>query len=152
MMDHDNLLEKLRDIHPPAPDGTSEIITMSILGGIIAIAVAMFFYFKQDKNRNIYVRSLNKLNRHREGSPTDRLAIQAGVLRDIMVIIDPGTIHLRGEEWLGQLDAIFHTSYFTRGPGRIYGEDLYRQVSIVSIDTLESELCRLLARFKNVRD
>jgi hypothetical protein len=152
MIDHDNLIEKLREIHPPETDGSIEFITMSFIGAITALAAALFISKKTHKKQNIYDQSLKKIARYPNQDKANRIAFHARVLRDIAASKNPEFALLRGEQWLSQLDIIFKTSYFTLGPGRVYGEDIYKLSSIESIDMLDRELCNLLSRLKNARD
>lgn len=152
MMDHASLVSKLRDIHPPLSDGMTLLITMTVLGGIFGVAFVVLSSNYMHKNQSIYAKTLKLLGQSRNFSPADRLAIQARVLREFAVTLDPSAALLRGEAWLSRLDTILRTNYFTQGPGRVFGEDLYKTVTCSTVDTIDSELGLLLKRLENVRD
>ena len=151
-MDHDNLAGKLRDIHPPLSDSLTVLTAMTLLGGFCGIAVAVLIRLGHSKKKCIYVQSLEKLIQSRQHPAKERIAIQAGILREIAISLDPEAGFLRGEEWLSRLDSLLQTNFFTRGPGRVFGEELYRPVTAVTANALDQELSLILARFQHVRN
>ena len=152
MMDNASLVGKLRDIHPPASDGAMTMITMSLLGAITATVFAIYFYHSWRNKQESFGKALARLEYSRESPAADRVVVQARVLREVVESIDPAAALLHGEAWLSQLDEIFITNFFSQGAGRIFGEDLYKPVSIAVADSLDTELGHLLARLKHVRD
>lgn len=152
MIDHDNLVGKLRDIHPPLSDSLTVLTAMTLFGGFCGIAIAVSIRFGRSKKKSIYVQSLERLIQSRQYPAKERIAIQAGILREIAMSLDPGAGFLRGEEWLSRLDSILQTNFFTRGPGRVFGEELYRPFTPTTANTLDQELSLILARFTNVRN
>lgn len=152
MMDHASLVGKLRDIHTPLADGVSVFVIMTSLGGIFGVGFAYIMTRLKIGNQSIYTKALHRLNVSRNHSPSDRLADQARLLRDIAITLDPAAAFLRGEEWLCKLDSIFRTNYFTQDSGRIFGEELYKPVHYPDVETIDTDLTVLLKRLDNVRD
>lgn len=152
MIDHASLVQKLRDIHPPLSDGMSILAIMTAMGVICGVAVGFLTVKFLTENQNIFGKSLQLLSETRNLSPADRLAIQARVLRDIAVSIDPGAAFLRGEDWLSRLDTLLSTNFFTQGPGRIFGEELYKPVTGSTAHSLDTELVFFLTRLKDARN
>lgn len=152
MMDHANLVAKLRDLHPPQSDGVTEMIAMALLGAISAVGIAIYFHNRRQKTQTSLGKAIERLEGARDHAAADRLALQARVLREVAATIDPAAGFLHGEVWLSRLDAIFHTSFFSQGHGRIFGDELYKSPSIAIVDDLDTELSLLLARLKNVRN
>ena len=151
-MDHDNLLGKLRDIHPPLTDSLTVLVAMSLLGGFCGILIAMLTRMGRPKKKSIYLQSLERLIRSRQYPAPERIAIQAGILREIAASLDPGAGFLRGDEWLSKLDLLFQTNFFTSGNGRIFGDELYKPVSTFTANSLDDELSLILARYKHERN
>lgn len=152
MIDHASLIGKLHDIHPPPSDGFSEIIIMSLLGAIVAAACVIYYYNKYYIQRNRFRKAFEIIQSSRDHAAADRLAMQARALREVAASTDPGAQFLQGEDWLSRLDTILHTSFFTQGHGRIFGEELYKPMSSGTMESLDSELGHLLARLKNERN
>lgn len=50
----------------------------------------------------------------------------ATLLRRIAILKRGGAVaRLTGDAWLAELDSLFMSRFFTRGPGRIFGTGLY---------------------------
>lgn len=152
MMDHASLVGKLRDIHPPLTDDMSVFMIMTFLGGIFGVGFACMTTMFKTGSQSISIKALQQLNVSRNLSPSDRLAIQARVLRGIAISLDPGSAFLRGEEWLCKLDNVFRTNYFTMDSGRIFGEELYKPDHYPAVDAIDTDLSLLIKRLDDVRD
>lgn len=150
MMDNASLVGKLRDIHPPLSDGVTTMLTMSVIGAITATAFAIYHYRRSRDAWDRFGKALQTLECSREFAAADRLVVQARVLREVTATIDPSAVLLYGEAWLSRLDAIFQTSFFTQGPGRVFGDELYKPASLTIVDDLDIEIGQLLARLKHV--
>ena len=151
MMDNASLVGKLRDIHAPESDGVMPLITMSLLGVMSAIVLIIYFYRRWRLKQESFGEALAALECSRDYPAADRLVIQARVLRAVADSIDPAACLLHGDAWLSRLDEMFNTNFFSQGPGRIFGEELYKPVSTAVTDNLDTELSHLLARLKHVR-
>lgn len=152
MMDHASLVGKLRDIHAPPTDDICALMIMTFLGGILGVGFAcMMIIFKTGK-LGVSNKVLQKLNSSRNLSSSDRLAIQARLLRDVAIAFDSGSAFLRGEEWLCKLDYIFRTNYFTGDSGRIFGDELYKPAHSPDVDKIDADLSFLIKRLDDVRD
>lgn len=151
MMDNASLVGKLRGIHAPPSDGAMTLITMSLLGAMTASGLVIYLYRRWRMKQESYGKALAALECSREYPAADRLVIQARMLRDVANSIDPAACFLHGDAWLSRLDEIFDTNFFSQGPGRIFGEELYKPVSTAVTDNLDTELSHLLARLKHVR-
>lgn len=151
-MDHASLIGKLRDIHPPLTDDMSILIFMTFLGGIFGVGFAYMTTMFKIGSQSIPTKALQQLNVSRNLSPSDRIAIQARILRDIAIAFDPGSAFLVGEEWLCKLDNIFRTNYFTVDSGRIFGEELYKPGYSPAVDKIDADLSFLIKRLDDVRD
>lgn len=148
MIDHASLVGKLRDIHPPLSDGFFEITTMTLLGAIAATGSAICIYYRFIEHQARFSKALKIIKYSRYHTVADRLALQARALREVAALTDPGTEFLHGDEWLSHLDTIFQTSFFSKGAGRIFGEELYKPISSDIIESLDNELSQLLARLR----
>ena len=75
----------------------------------------------------------------------ERLAAQAAALRAyVAAIAGEEAARTQGEAWLARLDAAFATTAFTAGPGRLYGETLYRPVDASEVGAAEATLAALV--------
>jgi hypothetical protein len=141
-----DVLEKLRPLRPPPMDGLSDIVLMGVAGCILAAALAFALHYFCERRHPLRRAALASLAASRSLSPEDRLAAQAKLLRDIAGALDATTPALRGDAWLARLDALFSTRLFSDGPGRVFGEALYRPRADDPADALDGELARLFGR------
>ena len=147
-MDHAEIIERLRDIHPPSMQSFYALILMSVLGCASAIFFfKLLFYFNASYYPLRHAALIN-LKKSRLMAPPERLATQSRLLRDLVYSIDAKLSFLHGDLWLEQLDRVFMTHYFTDGLGRIYGEDLYQKADHIAVDVLDRELEKILGAFK----
>jgi hypothetical protein len=138
-----DVLDSLRPLRPPPPDGTSEILLMALAGAAGAAALMLAWRFLRERRRPLRRAALAALASSRSLPAPDRLAAQAQILRDVASALDHGARALRGDAWLARLDAIFATRFFTQGPGRIFGEALYRRRADEPAEALDRDLARL---------
>jgi hypothetical protein len=76
----------------------------------------------------------------------ERLAAHAAALRTyIAATAGDDAARAQGEAWLARLDAAFATTAFTAGPGRLYGETLYRPIDAAEVGAAEAALSALVA-------
>jgi hypothetical protein len=85
--------------------------------------------------------------------PGQRLAGLAALLRRVALTRADaaGGQRLSGEEWLAWLDQRTGSHFFREGPGRVFGDGLYRPAAEVDWAALGRELPRLLAGLQGGR-
>ena len=144
MADPSDVLERLRPLRPPPPDDISTILMMAVAGCVAAIALTLALRFLRDRRRPLRRAALVSLAESRILPPPDRLAAQAQLLRFVAGARDQDARPLRGDAWLAHLDKVFATTFFSAGPGRAFGEALYRPRADDPAEALDQELTRLL--------
>jgi Domain of unknown function (DUF4381) len=140
------VIDKLRPLRPPPPDGMSDILLMTIVGCVLAAALACALHWIRERRRPLRRVALASLTSSRTLPPDDRLAAQAQLLREIAGVLDHDARMLQGDAWLARLDALFSTKLFSDGPGRAFGKALYRPLANNPAEALDGELARLFAR------
>lgn len=146
MPDPSSVAERLRPLHPPPPDGIAEAAIMALLGCVLATAAALLWRYLQARRRPLRRAALASLAASRALPAPDRLAAQARLLRNLACALDGDAHALHGDAWLAHLDAILDTRLFSEGPGRAFGDALYRRRDDDPAEALDRELARLLAR------
>lgn len=135
------LLASVRDIHePPAPEPSWPWLVAAI-----AIGLALLFVLWKNKPRKADSIATQQINAARTESPTQALVRLARLLRSKAVGNNQRAIsNTDGDAWLQTLDKRFNTVFFTTGPGRVFGDDLYQKpASEIDIDTLCDQLQQL---------
>lgn len=148
MGDPSSVVEKLRPLRPPAPDGTSEVLVMGLIGAVAAGAIVAAIRLWRNRRRPLRRAALAALAASRALPAPERLAAQARMLRDLAGALDDGARALRGDAWLARLDAIFATRLFSAGPGRAFGEALYQPRDDDPAAALDAEMERLLRKLE----
>lgn len=148
MADTSDVLDRLRPLRPPPSDGASDILVMTLVGCVLAAALAFAIHVLRDRRRPLQRAALTSLAASRALPAPERLVAQARLLRDVASGVDASARALRGDEWLACLDAVFSTDLFRDGPGRIFGEALYQPRADNPAETLDAELTRLLEGLK----
>lgn len=148
MADPSDVLDRLRPLRPPPPDGVSNILVMAFAGCVAAVVLALAFRFLRDRRHPLRRAALASLASSRILPPADRLAAQAQLLRNVAGASDRDARALQGEAWLARLDAIFATTFFSAGTGRAFGEALYRPPVDDPAEAIDQELTRLLERLE----
>lgn len=148
MADPSDVLDRLRPLRPPPSDGTTDILVMILAGCLVGMMMVMTFRSLRAGRRPLRGAALASLAASRALPSPDRLAAQAQLLRDVASTADPAARALRGDEWLARLDALFSTTFFSEGPGRTFGDALYRPDANAPAETLDDELARLLGRLE----
>lgn len=141
-------LAALRDIHLPAPpaDPGSGWLSLILLAASAVIAGAVLVHLLH-RRRSWRAEAAALLREIDLARPDEALAQMAAVLRRIALRADrTKAAHLSGEDWLRHLDGLFASSYFTAGPGRVFG-DLYRPAAHPpDVAGIRITLSRLIAR------
>jgi hypothetical protein len=148
-MNETGILSGLRDIRLPPPpadlDGGWQALALIVLLGLVVLFALITLW----RRRNAWRFEAARLIESGEApDPGARLAEIAAVLRRV-AILRGGTdvVRLSGDRWLQQLDRVFGGSYFSNGPGRVFGDNLYRPPS-ANLDTnrLGRGIARMLRR------
>jgi hypothetical protein len=146
MGDPSDLLQQLRPLRAPPPDGAAEILVMALLGCVAAAVATSAWLFWRARRRPLRRAALSALAAARPHPAADRLAAQAKMLRDLVGALEGGVARLQGEAWLARLDALFATTLFSDGEGRAFGDALYRPRADDPSETLDRALRKLLSR------
>lgn len=149
MTDPASLVERLRPLRAPPPDGSSEIVIMAIIGAVAAAVLTGALLYLRARRRPLRRKALEMLAASRPLPAPERLAAQARLLRHVAGAIDRGAAALRGEAWLARLDDIFVTHIFSDGPGRAFGDALYQPRGDDPAAALDREIERLLTRLEH---
>lgn len=148
MADPAEALAGLRPIHLPADSGEVALIATAALAGVcLALAATALMRLLASRRGAERRAALDELALSRGLPPDERLAAQARLLRRLMRTIDGEAPRgLSGAAWLARLDRILGTSFFTAGAGQAFGEPLYRRSQAATVETLDLELSRLIAK------
>lgn len=142
-------LAGLRPIHLPveAPAPLLDLLALSVAAGILvalAILLAPRVAAAISRRRSPRRRLAAALAAARALPPEERLAAQASALRRyVAATAGEEAARTRDEAWLACLDEAFATTAFTDGPGRLYGETLYRPVDASEVGAAEAALSAL---------
>ncbi len=140
MIDHTDLVERMRDIHYP-PFKQDLYILLSAGAGIacaLCIAKAIVHYSKG--RASCISRALQSLDAARPLPSDERIVAYAHIIRTLVASLDGKDRSLTGEEWLNKLDRTFKTDFFSSGNGRIFGDNLYRREEYILPDQLDDDL------------
>ena len=144
-------LAALRPIRLPAeaPAPLLDLLALSIAAGILvalAILLAPRIAAALSRRRSPRRRFAAALAAARTLPADERLAAQASALRAyVAATAGEEAARTQGEAWLARVDAAFATTAFTTGPGRLYGETLYRPVDAAEVGAAETALSALLS-------
>ena len=140
-------LDALRGLHvEPGILQLDPKILLAIAAGLLLSIVAMVFwrsgYFHRQKVRQAALAALAAA----QSLPAEqRLAEQAKLLRRIARTIGGEEIaRLHGEAWLGALDRLFQTRFFTSEQGRCFADGLYAASAAGASDTTAVRLEALI--------
>jgi hypothetical protein len=122
-----DLLQKLRDIHYPAPIPIWPLaIGWYLLLGLILIALAalsFYFYRKWVKEhlKRVVLRRLQELQSQQNANGQNIYVELSMLLKRAALASYPRALvaGLHGEQWLSFLDKTAMTQEFTQGPGRL---------------------------------
>lgn len=139
-------LDALRAVRlPPEPaSGLFGIVLLAIAAGVVVVLLLPLFgrlaarlRARGRAPRAVLARAL----RASEALPAgERTLAQAAALRAyVAAVAGPGAATTSGEAWLGELDRLFATDFFSRGPGRSFGEALYAGGAAPPVPSAELE-------------
>ena len=143
------ILARLADVHePPAPaEGVPWLLALNLALALLWIGLVVW---KRWRRRTAWRReALGVLARIRGTPPERALPALATLLRRVARRrLGEGVAGLDGDAWLGALDACFGTDRFTAGPGRVFGDALYRPGAADGVDVgaLCDEVGRMIRR------
>lgn len=149
MIDHTDLVERMRDIHYPSL-GEDLYIILSAGAGIfcgLCIAMAIFHYSK--RRESSISGALQALDAAQNLPPNERIITYARIIRALVASSDSKAQSLTGEKWLYKLDCTFGTDFFSCGNGRVFGDNLYRRKEYILPDQLGNDLKSLIQELGN---
>lgn len=138
-------LAQLRDIHlpepiswwPPAPGWW--LLAIILLAVIAATSHFMRRYIRKNRYRKEALKELKLINENRIGHSTRDILEQIAILLRRVAIQSCGreaVAPLVGKSWLRFLNSKGKTDQFTKGPGKVLEEGLYRQTAEADLDQL----------------
>lgn len=143
-------LEALRPLHGSGPGLIADPLLWLALGAGLALAAVAALAAPRALLRQGALRreALAELRQTAELAPAEALRAQALLLRRIARTVGgEATMQLAGAVWLGELDRIFATVFFTAGGGRCFGEALYAPQPPDG-HAVQDELARLIRRLR----
>jgi hypothetical protein len=141
-------LDSLRPLRePPAPESLAPFLIMAALGIVMAVLVVWAVRAILGRRQRVRRAAAAALALSRSLPPPERLAAQATLLRRLVRTTAGDDAHQHGAAWLARLDAVFATSFFTRGEGRAYGDALYARHT-PDIEALDRSLAGLIAKVR----
>jgi hypothetical protein len=144
-------LAGLRPVRLPAeaPAPLLDLLALSIAAGIlVALAILLAPRVAAAISRRCSPRRrlAAALAAARVLPAEERLAAQASALRAyVAAVAGEEAARAQGQAWLARLDEAFATTAFTAGPGRLYGETLYRPADTSEVSAAEAALSALAA-------
>jgi hypothetical protein len=121
-------LQALRGLHVESLGFQLEpAVALGIVGGLVVAAGAILLLRMRPLRMRAARRALRaSLAETRHVREDERLAAQALLLRRVArTVAGDDVAQLRGDAWLAALDRMFATTFFTRGEGRCFGDQLY---------------------------
>lgn len=152
-----DLLQQLRDIHPPAaPDWWPPAPGWWLVAALAAAALGLLIRYargawrRRQPIRRARVLHAELVRRHQAGELDDRAYVDAcnELLKRLFVHglqIDAAR-PVADERWLALLDAALGEPAFTQGPGRSLGEARFAPAADPDVSALAALVTRLLAR------
>lgn len=152
-----DLLQQLRDIHPPpVPDWWPPAPGWWLLAALAAAAVALLIRYawaawrRRQPIRRARALHAELVRRHGAGALDDRAYVDAcnELLKRLFVHglqIDAAR-PVADERWLAMLDAALGEPAFSQGPGRSLGEARFAPAANPDVAALAALVTRLLAR------
>ena len=149
MIDHTDLVARMRDIHYP-PLGEDLYILLSAASGIICAlcAAIAILYYSQRRGSSISD-ALRALDDAQVLPPDERVTAYAHIIRTVIASLDNNPPSLTGDQWLEKLDCTFRTDFFSTGNGRLFGNNLYLQDKHILPDQLDNDLKSLIKELGN---
>jgi hypothetical protein len=121
-------LAGLRDIHAPLPpDGLSAWpIVAGAAAAVLLVALAAWLLLRR---RQRWAGDLARMLEPLTDLAPDKALTHAALLlsRAAALKLGAAATKLQGREWLGALDGLFQTSFFSSGKGQVFGDALYEK-------------------------
>ena len=140
-------LAGLRGLHVPQAglSRESSVLLAAALGlaAAVLLQLALAAWRRRARRRRA---ALAALAATRLLPSPERIAAQAALLRGLVAGEAERAGESRGEAWLARLDAAFSTDFFRTGPGRAYGDALYRPDGEPDAAGLDAGLVELIGR------
>ena len=162
-MNDDMLLSRLRDIRLPQPPVADPAWDIWLAALVTAAALLIFWFGRRRQQSSWQHEALSALRRISSDDQKLALLQIATIVRRVARVLDHpepekprSSTHSRlatslpvhrqsGHEYLTSLDKLFGTSFFSNGPGKILGDDLYRPVTDrVDTATLANAIAELI--------
>lgn len=140
MIDHTDLVERMRDIHYPPFKQDLYILLFAGAGIACAISITMAIIYYSKGRVSSISGALQSLDAARPLPSDERIVAYAHIIRTLVASLDGKDLSLTGEEWLNKLDRTFKTDFFSSGNGRIFGDNLYRREEYILPDQLDDDL------------
>jgi hypothetical protein len=140
MIDHTDLVERMRDIHYPPFKQDLYILLFAGTGIACAISITMAIIYYSKGRVSSISGALQSLDAARPLPSDERIVAYAHIIRTLVASLDGKDLSLTGEEWLNKLDRTFKTDFFSSGNGRIFGDNLYRREEYILPNQLDDDL------------
>lgn len=145
-------LSALRGLHLPTGGSSAvqpEIIAALALGFALALLVGGLRLLRARRGASVRRAALRELSLASGLEPEARRVAQARLLRRVVrTLRGEEAARARGPAWAETLDATFATDFFRKGPGRVFGEDLYRRPAPVEPAAIDAGLGRLFSQIR----
>ena len=148
-MTREDLLAQLKDIRPPVEPAWWLPAPGHLAVGLVLLAAAalLLAWFRRRRTSRTLLRARDELRRIEARQECDPDAVRlardlAGWLKRVSLLAFPERRlqGVTGEAWLDFLDRSLGDERFSRGAGRVFGGDVYRQNPALDADEL-LELC-----------
>ncbi len=125
-----DILQQLRGIHLP-PEPPEPALWPVLVAVIIIIATALVFLLNRKQQHHWHQQALQELKRIELLQEDRQLVEVAKLLKRVAIThhTTRDTTKLTGRRWLDYLDQFFNTNYFSKGEGRLFGDELYSKPS-----------------------
>lgn len=145
-------LSALRGLHLPTGGGgavQAELAAAIALGFAAALLVGLIRVIRTRRSATVRRAALRELTLTQGLPPEARRVAQAQLLRRVVRTLEgEAAAGARGLTWASTLDRTFATELFSRGPGRVLVDGLYRRPDATDPAALDAELGRLFARIR----
>ncbi|CAA2156917.1 hypothetical protein MBRA_02349 [Methylobacterium brachiatum] len=143
-------LDQLRGLHLPGePPGRFRARSSRRRRSVLAaLLVGLVRYLRGRARASLRRAALAELAGSRDLDPESRLVAQARLLRRLArTLAGDAAVRETGAAWATRLDTLLATDFFTKGPGRVLADGLYRRQE-PDLDGLDAELGRLIGRLR----
>lgn len=121
------LLEQLRDVQEPLPPESIDFWLIALNVIALLLVTALLAYREYRKRNQWRTHFIEDIRRMRTLQPEQSIHHTAIALRQLLLSRGQQVKTLSGESWLIALDTHFHTHWFTKEEGQIFGNTLYKK-------------------------